>query len=105
MTGLDETYPQGHGSSAVSFLKMVSANITVIPDRLVNAQWCLNLKFQLLGSPSVGSEFCLRNAPAQKKYLHNPEWAVGVTASFACSAGVLGSVCLTRPYQCPLYLI
>ena len=50
-----------------------------------------------IGFTAVGSEFCLRNAAAQEKYLHN---RVGCTARqcSTCSARSLS-------YQRPLYLI
>lgn len=54
---------------------------------------------------AVGSEFCLRNAPAQKKYLHNREWAALHCSLLPALPRVFGSVWLTRSYQWPLYLI
>lgn len=56
-------------------------------------------------STAVGSGFCLRNAPAQKKYWHSQEWAALYCSILPALSRVFGSVRLTRSYQWPLYLI
>lgn len=51
---------------------------------------------------AVGSEFCLRNAPAQKN-IYTSESGVHRTAAFCLPCHESGSVWLTRSYQWPLY--